>query len=93
MFGKLYDQMGLKILVPLTLLGALFAPLAFLGGYGAAVAGVLLWGLGLGCMRSVMPAAVAAMIPAHRRRRAYGLFNSIFGVAWFAGQRAGRLAL
>jgi len=85
LFGKLYDQMGLKILLPLTLLGTLFAPLAFLGGYGAAVAGVLLWGLSFGVHGSVMPAAVAAMIPAHRRGSAYGLFNSIFGVAWFAG--------
>jgi predicted MFS family arabinose efflux permease len=85
LFGKLYDHMGLKILLPLTLLGALFAPLAFLGGYGAAVAGVLLWGLSFGVHGSVMPAAVAAMIPAHRRGSAYGVFNSIFGVAWFVG--------
>ena len=85
LFGKLYDQMGLKILLPLTLVGALFAPLAFLGGYGAAVAGVLLWGLSFGVHGSVMPAAVAAMIPAHRRAGAYGIFNSLFGVAWFAG--------
>jgi len=85
LFGKLYDRMGLKILLPLTLLGALFAPLAFLGGYGAAVAGVLLWGLSFGVHGSVMPAAVAEMIPAGRRGSAYGVFNSIFGVAWFVG--------
>ncbi len=85
LFGRLYDQMGLKILLPLTLVGALFAPLAFLGGYGAAVAGVLLWGLSFGVHGSVMPAAVAAMIPAQRRAGAYGIFNSLFGVAWFAG--------
>jgi MFS family permease len=85
LFGKLYDRMGLKILLPLTLLGALFAPLAFLGGYGAAVAGVLLWGLSFGVHGSVMPAAVAEMIPAGRRGSAYGVFNSMFGVAWFVG--------
>ena len=85
LFGKLYDHVGLKILLPLTLLGVLFAPLAFLGGYGAAVAGVLVWGLSFGVHGSVMPAAVASMIPAHRRGSAYGVFNSIFGVAWFAG--------
>lgn len=85
LFGKLYDRMGLKILLPLTAVGALFAPLAFMGGYGAAVAGVLLWGLSLGVHESVMPAAVADMIPASRRAGAYGVFTSLFGVAWFLG--------
>ena len=47
--------------------------------------GVLLWGLGLGVHESVMPAAVAAMIPAERRAGAYGVFTTIFGVAWFLG--------
>ncbi len=89
LFGKLYDRMGLKILLPLTAAGALFAPLVFLsgswGGYGAAVAGVLLWGVSLGVHESVMPAAVADMIPASRRAGAYGLFTGLFGVAWFLG--------
>ena len=45
LFGKLYDHAGLKVLVPVTVAGALFAPLVFLGGYAFAVFGVLLWGL------------------------------------------------
>jgi predicted MFS family arabinose efflux permease len=85
LFGKLYDQIGLKVLVPVTVAGAFFAPLVFLGGYGMAVFGVLLWGLAEGVHESVMPAAVAAMIPAERRAGAYGVFTTIFGVAWFAG--------
>jgi MFS family permease len=85
LFGKLYDRMGLTILLPLTLAGAAFAPLAFLGGFWPAIAGVLLWGVSLGVHGSVMPAAVADMIPAARRGSAYGLFNTIFGVAWFLG--------
>ena len=83
--GKLYDRFGLIILVPLTTLIAGFAPLVFLGDGNLAIAGVLLWGLGLGVHESVMPAAVASMIPAHARAAAYGLFTSIFGVAWFLG--------
>jgi predicted MFS family arabinose efflux permease len=85
LFGKLYDQAGLKVLVPVTIAGAFFAPLVFLGGYAYAVFGVLLWGLSEGVHESVMPAAVAAMIPASRRAGAYGLFTTVFGVAWFAG--------
>jgi hypothetical protein len=50
-----------------------------------AVFGVLLWGLSEGVHNSVMPAAVAAMIPVEKRAGAYGLFTTIFGVAWFLG--------
>ncbi|HUE64573.1 MAG TPA: MFS transporter [Rhizomicrobium sp.] len=85
LFGKLYDHIGLKVLVPVTVAGAFFAPLVFLGGYGMAVFGVMLWGLAEGVHESVMPAAVAAMIPAERRAGAYGLFTTIFGLAWFLG--------
>ena len=83
--GKLYDRFGLIILVPLTAAIAGFAPLVYLASGNLAIAGVLLWGLGLGVHESVMPAAVAAMIPAHRRASAYGLFTTIFGIAWFLG--------
>jgi MFS family permease len=84
-FGKLYDHAGLKVLVPVTIAGAFFAPLVFLGGYSFAVFGVLLWGLAEGVHESVMSAAVADMVPAEKRGSAYGVFTTIFGVAWFAG--------
>jgi len=85
LFGKMYDTAGLKVLVPVTIVGAGFAPLVFMGGYSFAVFGVLLWGLATGVHESVMQAAVADMIPAEKRGAAYGLFTTIFGVAWFAG--------
>jgi predicted MFS family arabinose efflux permease len=85
LFGRLYDHAGLKVLVPVTIAGAFFAPLVFMGGYGLAVFGVMLWGVASGVHDSVMAAAVADMIPAARRAGAYGVFTTIFGVAWFAG--------
>lgn len=84
-FGKLYDHVGLKVLVPVTIAGAGFAPLVFMGSYAYAVFGVMLWGLATGVHESVMSAAVAEMVPAERRGSAYGVFATIFGVAWFAG--------
>ena len=84
-FGKLFDLFGLIVLIPVTVAVAVFAPLVFLGGTVAAGIGVLLWGLGLGVHESVMSAAVAEMIPASARAGAYGVFTTIFGVAWFAG--------
>src|SRR5207249_2981556 len=85
LFGRLFDRRGIVVLVPLTAATAFFAPLAFLGGGLAALAGTILWGVGLGVHESVMQAAVAQVVPAGRLASAYGLFNLGFGVAWFAG--------
>jgi predicted MFS family arabinose efflux permease len=83
--GRWYDRRGLVMLLPSTLLIAAYAPLVFQGGFWAALVGMVLWGIGLGVHETVIAAAIARMIPAHRRARAYGLFTAIFGVAWFAG--------
>jgi predicted MFS family arabinose efflux permease len=83
--GRLFDRIGLRVLLPLTALTALFAPLVFLGGFSAAVAGGALWGLGMGVHESIIPAAVAPMVPAERRASAYGLFTAGYGLAWFLG--------
>lgn len=84
-FGRLFDRRGIVILVPLTLVTLLFAPLAFLGGPGPAFLGVVLWGVGMGVHESIMAAAVANMVPRLRVASAYGVFNLGYGVAWFAG--------
>src|SRR5205807_9797260 len=84
-FGRLFDRVGIAVLVPLTLLSALFAPLVFLGGFWAALIGVALWGLGIGVHESIIPAAVAVMVPPQRRASAYGLFTAGYGIFWFLG--------
>jgi len=83
--GRLFDRAGIVVLVPLTAVSALFAPLVFLGAPALAFLGVVLWGLGMGVHESIMAAAVAEMVPAARVASAYGLFNLMYGVAWFAG--------
>jgi len=89
-FGKLYDRAGLRVLVPLTILSALFAPLVFLSGAGrtgfwVALAGAAIWGVGMGVHESIIPAAVAPMVAVEGRASAYGLFTAGYGVAWFLG--------
>ena len=84
-FGRLYDRHGLKVLIPLTVASSLFAPLVFFGGFGCALTGAALWGLGMGVHESVIPAALAHRVPANRRASAYGLFTAGYGIAWFAG--------
>ncbi|HYA39893.1 MAG TPA: MFS transporter [Syntrophobacteraceae bacterium] len=85
LIGRLFDRVGLIVLIPVTILTASFAPLVFLGGFDFALTGALLWGIGLGAHESVMSAAVARMFPQERRSTAYGIFMAIFGAAWFIG--------
>lgn len=84
-FGKLFDRFGISVLIPLTLISALFAPFVFLGGFWLALIGAALWGLGMGVHESIIPAAVATMVPADRRPSAYGLFTGTYGIFWFVG--------
>ncbi len=84
-FGRLFDRVGIGVLIPLTVLSALFAPLVFLGGFWSVLIGSALWGLGMGVHESIVPAAVATMVPPQRRPSAYGLFTAGYGIAWFLG--------
>ncbi len=88
LFGRWFDRRGLFVLVPGTLLAVAIAPLAFLGGFWAALIATLLWGAALGVHEAVMPAAIAALVPAASRARAFGVFAAVFGVAWFLGSIA-----
>ncbi|HJU25534.1 MAG TPA: hypothetical protein VJ722_02545 [Rhodanobacteraceae bacterium] len=68
-----------------TVIPALYAPLVFLGGQWAAVAGMALWGAGFGARDSLLRAAVAQRIPRERRATVMRVFNGIYGFAWFGG--------
>ncbi|HUN96073.1 MAG TPA: MFS transporter [Bradyrhizobium sp.] len=88
LFGQLFDRFGYAVLVVLTLISALFAPLVFLGGFWVALLGAAIWGLGIGVHESIIPAAVAPMVPPQRRASAFGLFTAGYGVFWFLGSVA-----
>ena len=85
LFGRLFDRFGFKVIIGLTLVSAGFAPLVFFGGVPGIIAGVCLWGIGVGVHESVIPAAVAPMVGTDRRASAYGLFTPIYGISWFLG--------
>jgi MFS family permease len=88
LFGRLFDRFGFAVLIGLTIVSAAFAPLVFLGGFWAALIGAAIWGLGMGVHESIIPAAVAPMVPPGRRASAFGLFTAGYGVLWFAGSAA-----
>jgi len=83
--GRLFDRLGFPVLGGVALVSCLFAPLVFLGDFRVAMLGMMLWGIGMGAQESIMRAAVAGMVPAARRGTAYGVFNSGYGLLWFAG--------
>lgn len=47
-FGRLFDRIGVSVLVISSLISMLFAPLVFLGGFNYALLGMVLWGIGWG---------------------------------------------
>ena len=84
-FGRLFDRWGFRVLIALTAVSALVAPLVFFGGFWTALVGVAIWGVTIGAHESIIPAAVTPMVPTARRATAFGLFTAGYGIAWFAG--------
>jgi predicted MFS family arabinose efflux permease len=87
-FGRLLDRIGFPILIVAFLLSAAFAPLVFLGGAWLALAGMLVWGLGMGAQDSLLKAMLATIVSVGKRSTAFGLFDTSFGIAWFLGSAA-----
>jgi MFS family permease len=83
--GWLFDRIGVVVIAGAVVVAALFAPLVFLGGTALAVAGMALWGVGIGVQESIVRAAVADLVPSARRAGAYGVFDTGFGIFWFCG--------
>ncbi|MCS6815041.1 MAG: MFS transporter [Cyanobacteria bacterium] len=84
-FGYWFDRIGMTTLILAIALSLGFAPVIFWGGTGAAVLGMVLWGIGMGAQESILKAVVAGMVPPERRGSAYGIFNTGYGLAWFIG--------
>jgi len=84
-FGRLFDKVGMYILIPLTMSSAVALPLIWIGNFSLSLVGVALWGLGIGVQEALIPAAVANMVPIGRRTSAYGIFTAGYGIALFVG--------
>jgi MFS family permease len=87
-FGKLLDKFDQRIVLLAFFLSALFAPCVFFGGFALALIGMILWGLGMGAQDSLLKAVLAGVIPSDKRGTAFGVFDTFFGIAWFAGSAA-----
>jgi predicted MFS family arabinose efflux permease len=83
--GKLLDKLGLPVLLIAFGVPAFFAPLIFLSTAGFELLGMILWGMGMGAQDSCLKATLAKVVPSEKRGTGFGVFDTAFGVAWFAG--------
>lgn len=85
LLGRFYDKSGFAVLIIVTVVSCLFAPLVFFGNFTMILFGLILWSIGVGAHESLMKAIVANMVPISKRGSAYGIFNMGFGIFWFLG--------
>ena len=83
--GKLYDKIGLPVILAAVLLAALFSPLVFFGGFYLALLGMALWGIGQVTQDMLLKAVIAGVLPESRRNLAFGLFYAGYGSGWLLG--------
>ncbi|HEY6327072.1 MAG TPA: MFS transporter [Candidatus Cybelea sp.] len=83
--GRLFDRSGKIVVAPAIVLTSAATPLAFLGTGAVAQAGAALWGVGTAVQDALLLALIAGVIARGRRATAFGLYDLVFGVAWFAG--------
>jgi len=84
-FGRFFDKIGLGSLALAIIVALPFPALVFLHSPWLVLAGIFLWGVGMGALESILRAGVGAITPPERRGFAFGLFNSVFGLSWFLG--------
>lgn len=85
LIGKTYDKIGLISLIIIPVLTFPIPFLAFSYSYSLALISMMFWGAVMGIHETIMRAAIADLIQIERRGFAYGVFNTIYGGAWFLG--------
>src|SRR5262249_31351615 len=68
------------------LIAAGFADFALIGFHSYfALAGMILWGVGMSAQGSLFQAMLTGVIPPEKRSTAFGFFDIGYGIAWFLG--------
>jgi MFS family permease len=84
-FGRLFDRWGVAVLAIGIVVAALALPFGFLGGVSGIMASAACWAVGHGVQDACLRSGIAQVVSMNKRGSAFGAFNGIFGVAWFAG--------
>jgi MFS family permease len=95
--GKAYDifkarrnneKAGLITLIVIPALSLFIPFLVFSVSFSLALAGVVIWGIVMGAHETIMKSAIADLTPLKKRGTGYGIFNTAYGLAIFAGSAA-----
>jgi MFS family permease len=86
--GRLYDRVGLPVVLAAVILSSLFAPLVFEGNLVAVLIAMPLWGIGYATQDTLLKAIIAGQLPEGRRSLAFGLFYTGYGAGWLLGSVA-----
>lgn len=84
-FGRLFDKLGVRVVILGAVLLAFASALVFRGSFAMALVGMVLWGAGQGAQRTTLSAGIANLVAPERRGSAYGIFNTVYGMLWFLG--------
>ena len=83
--GRVYDKKGLKTLITIPVFTIIIPFFAFFSNIYMLVFSIAIWGILMGIHETIMRAAIADMTSPERRGTAYGIFNTVYGIAFFAG--------
>ncbi len=92
--GKTYDvfkirrnneKAGLITLIAIPAFSLFIPVLVFSTKYSWVLAGVIVWGIVMGCHETIMKSAIADLTPLKKRGTGYGVFNAAYGLAIFIG--------
>lgn len=83
--GKLYDKLGISVVVVSVVLASIFSPFVFFGGFWVALGGLLLWGIGYATQDTLLKVLIASVLPEGKRNLAFGLFYLGYGGGWLVG--------
>jgi predicted MFS family arabinose efflux permease len=82
------QQGGLLLLGIIPLFSILIPLLGFTTSKPLAIAAAVVWGVVMGTHETIMKSAIADITPMKRRGTGYGVFNTAYGLAVFAGSSA-----
>jgi MFS family permease len=88
LLGKLYDNIGLPVVLGAIAASSMFSPLVFFGGFYVVLLGMLLWGVGYVTQDTLLKAIIAGVLPEGQRNLAFGLFYAGYGAGWLIGSIA-----
>jgi hypothetical protein len=83
--GRLFDRVGMNVVLAAVILSALFTPLVFSGSLVPILIAMPLWGVGYAVQDTLFKALVAGILPDKKRGLAFGLFYAGYGLGWLVG--------